>query len=72
MSDNPAQIIPSYLERWEQALCVLDGLTPHERENHFNMGTWGRRTECGTNACLAGHCSLNPWFHAYPVKTHDH
>lgn len=50
------------LERWEQALRVLKGLTPHERQKHFYMGTWGEETDCGTIACLAGHCSLDPWF----------
>lgn len=51
-----------YIERWEQALRVLEGLSAHEREYHFNMGIWGKETPCGTVACLAGHCSLDPWF----------
>lgn len=54
----------NYVERWEQALRVLEAMTPHEREKHFNMGTWGEKTACGTIACLAGHCSFDPWFHA--------
>lgn len=51
-----------YLERWQQALRVLEGMTEHERTQHFNMGTWGEKTDCGTVACLAGHCALDPWF----------
>jgi hypothetical protein len=26
------------------------------------MGDFGRKTECGTVACAAGYCSLDPWF----------
>lgn len=25
---------------------------------HFDMGTWGTKTECGTTACIAGHALL--------------
>jgi hypothetical protein len=55
----------NYVERWEQALRVLEAMTPHEREKHFNMGTWGEQTDCGTVACLAGHCALDPWFRGH-------
>lgn len=51
-----------YVERWEQALRVLESMTEHEREKHFDMSDWGKKTDCGTVACLAGHCSLDPWF----------
>jgi hypothetical protein len=50
------------IARWENALRVLETMTPHERRKHFNMARWGQKTECGTVACLAGHCSLDPWF----------
>jgi hypothetical protein len=50
------------VERWEQLLRVLDGLTTHERQKHFYMGSWGVQTDCGTVACAAGHCALDPWF----------
>lgn len=50
------------LEKWEQLLRVLDGLTPHEREKHLYMGVWGAQTDCGTVACAAGHCAMDPWF----------
>jgi hypothetical protein len=53
-----------YIERWEQALRVLESMTEHEREKHFDMDSWGVQTPCGTVACLAGHCSLDPWFRA--------
>lgn len=42
------------IERWENAERVLKGLTPHQRRKHWN--------ECGTVACAAGHCGLDPWF----------
>lgn len=51
-----------YLERWKEALRVLEEMTPHERLKHLDMSIWGQRTQCGTVACLAGHCSLKPWF----------
>lgn len=51
-----------YIERWEQALRVLESMSEHERTQHFDMGDWGVKTDCGTVACLAGHCSLDPWF----------
>jgi len=50
------------IERWQMAWQTLKDLTPHEKRQHFNMATWGEKTECGTIACAAGHCGLNPWF----------
>ncbi len=50
------------IERWEQARRVLKSLSPHERRKHWNMAFWGEKTACGTVACAAGHCGLDPWF----------
>jgi hypothetical protein len=50
------------IERWENVLRVLKGLTPHQREHHWDMESWGYNTHCGTVACAAGHCGLDPWF----------
>ena len=50
------------IERWENGLRVLKAMDPHEREKHFNMALWGKKTDCGTLACAAGHMSLDPWF----------
>jgi hypothetical protein len=50
------------VERWENVLRVLRALTPHQRKKHWDMGDWGRKTECGTVACAAGHCGLDPYF----------
>lgn len=50
------------IERWEQVWRVLNEMTPHERRSHWDMGTFGRYTECGTVACAAGRCSFDPWF----------
>jgi hypothetical protein len=50
------------IERWENVLRVLESLSTHERRNHWDMRVWGQRTECGTVACAAGHCGLDPWF----------
>lgn len=50
------------IERWQNALRVLEQMPQHEREHHFQMSTWGINTACGTIACAAGHCGLDPWF----------
>lgn len=50
------------LERWEQVEQVMLNMPEHERTQHFDMGTWGTHTDCGTVACVAGHCGLNPGF----------
>lgn len=51
------------IERWTQCLRVLANLSPHEREEHFNMSEYLATTACGTVGCAAGHCSMDPWFH---------
>jgi hypothetical protein len=52
------------IERWENVLRVLRALPEHERQKHWDMSIWGEKTECGTVACAAGHCGLDPWFRA--------
>lgn len=50
------------LERWENALRVLRDMPRHERRKHWDMSLFGEKTDCGTVACAAGHCGLDPWF----------
>lgn len=50
------------IERWGNVLRVLQALTPHQRRKHWDMGGFGRKTDCGTIACAAGHAGLDPWF----------
>ena len=50
------------IERWSNVARVLDTMPAHERKKHWDMGDWGRMTDCGTVACAAGHCGLDPWF----------
>src|SRR5688572_31269211 len=50
------------IERWTNVERVLAAMPEHDREKHWNMATWGEKTECGTVACAAGHCGLDPWF----------
>lgn len=50
------------IERWENVERVLKSLSPHERRKHWDMRNWGVKTECGTVACAAGHCGMDPWF----------
>jgi hypothetical protein len=54
--------IDEKIARWEHVDKVLENLSPHERRKHFNLGDWGSKTECGTVACVAGHCGLDPEF----------
>lgn len=63
------------VERWENVLRVLRALTPHQRKKHWDMETYGEVTDCGTVACAAGHCGMDPWFRrrgfkATPVDSH--
>lgn len=62
--------IEQKIERWQQAIRVLKGLSPHERRKHWNMAWWGERNECGTIACAAGHCALDPWFRRRGLQMH--
>lgn len=48
--------------RWERVETVLTGMSEHEIDNHFHMGTWAAKTKCGTVGCAAGQCGLDPWF----------
>ena len=50
------------IARWENVVRVLENLTPHQRRKHWDMSWWGELTRCGTVACAAGHCGLDPWF----------
>jgi len=56
------------IERWENVLRVLKGLTPHQRRKHWSMRFYVKQTECGTIACAAGHCGLDPWFRRLRFK----
>jgi hypothetical protein len=57
------------IERWQNVLRVLRALTPHQRKRHWDMQTYGQATDCGTVACAAGHCGLDPWFRRRGIKT---
>lgn len=50
------------IERWENAERVLVNMPEHERKEHWCMSAWGTQTPCGTIACAAGHCGMDPWF----------
>ena len=56
------------IERWENVVRVLTELPPHEKRKHFDMANWGVTNECGTVACAAGHCGLDPWFNKQGLK----
>jgi hypothetical protein len=50
------------IERWTHVERVLVNMPEHDRQRHWDMGTWGEVNDCGTVACAAGHCGLDPWF----------
>jgi hypothetical protein len=50
------------IEIWMNVERVLDAMPEHERQKHWDMSQWGAKTDCGTVACAAGHCGLDPWF----------
>jgi hypothetical protein len=50
------------IERWTQLARVLRELPEHDKNEHFDMISWGHETACGTVACAAGHAALDPWF----------
>ena len=56
------------IERWENVVRVLQNLPAHEKRKHFDMANWGIINECGTVACAAGHCGLDPWFNKQGLK----
>lgn len=60
--------IDEKIRRWEHVDLTLKNLSPHEKRKHFNLGEWGKKTECGTVACVAGHCGLDPYFRRQGFK----
>lgn len=56
------------IERWTNVERVLYAMPEHERQFHWNMATWGQETDCGTVACAAGTCGLDPWFRERDFK----
>ena len=50
------------IERWVNVERVLNSMPEHDRQHHWDMGMWGEKTDCGTVACAAGHCGMDPWF----------
>jgi len=48
------------IERWSEAVRVIENLPQHEKEKHFDMSHWADKTDCGTVGCAAGHCGLDP------------
>lgn len=56
------------IERWKQAERVLKTLTPRQRKKEFDMANYGSATDCGTTACAAGFCGIDPWFRRRGLK----
>jgi hypothetical protein len=62
MSKREVPTKTQVIARWKNMARVLRGLSWHEKRNHFDMKFWGVETKCGTVACAAGHCGMDPWF----------
>lgn len=50
------------IERWERVRYILRRMSQHVIDKHFDMSSWLSKTSCGTTGCVAGQCSLDPWF----------
>lgn len=57
------------IERWENVLRVLQGLSAHQRRKHWDMSNIAYATPCGTICCAVGYCGLDPWFRRRGLKT---
>lgn len=57
-----------YIERLEQAVRVMEGLSEADRAN-FDIEVIAVKTASGIRACIAGHCGLDPWFQARGLST---
>lgn len=66
--DIPAVTNATCIERLQQALRVMDGLSDAQRAN-FDINVIARRTETGITACIAGYCGFDPWFQARGFST---
>lgn len=62
MADTKIPAQTELIERWVNVERVLAAMPEHERQHHWDMSTWGKKTTCGTVACAAGTCGLDPWF----------
>lgn len=56
----PELSIEERIHRWETCVRVMRNLPKETVDRHFFMNTWGRKHECGTNACAAGFLALDP------------
>lgn len=51
------------VERYRQLIRVMEGLSEHDREDHFQMTSWATRAaDCGTAMCAAGWAASDEWF----------
>lgn len=54
-----------------EAIRILKTIPP----SRFDMGRFASFTTCGTIACIAGHCAMDPWFNTqgFTLRTaHPH
>ncbi|GFE79152.1 hypothetical protein GCM10011487_11520 [Steroidobacter agaridevorans] len=57
-----------YVERLQQAVRVMKGLSEDER-SHFDIDLFAIRNKSGVSACIAGFCGFDPWFQAEGFMT---
>lgn len=68
-TDSTAVTVATYIERLQQAIRVMEGLSATEQVN-FTLHAWAVRRGNGmTFACIAGYCGLDPWFQAHGLVT---
>lgn len=59
----------NYVERLEQAVRVMTGLSENDRRQ-FDVDVWAATRDGGIAACIAGHCGRDPWFQAQGLYTY--
>jgi hypothetical protein len=64
----PTTTISDHIERLQQAVRVMKGLSEEQRAN-FDIDVLARRTERGIVACIAGYCGFDSWFQARGFST---
>ena len=60
-----------YIQRYQELIRVMRGLSRHERKHHFDMANWGVETDCGTVCCAAGHAGQDAWFRRRGFSFHS-
>ena len=51
-----------YIERLQQAIRVMEGLSDEQRFKNVDIGVFVRNSDNGIVGCIGGLCGMDPWF----------